>query len=380
MPEQIDDRKVHSTDIVNGLARKDIFDSKGVLLVKEGTRVSEAHYDRMREEGLVFDEQNDASKNKHKFDINFVSANSLHGRLEKQVSLFAQLQTKMLDEASSELTASLDEIITNFTDLCNENIHQVLGELYLSEAKKYHYIKPLYIAASLIELVNRFNQYAPDKAISEQKRVSLVRGALTYNLGLIKEKDIYQSDKELSEQERIDLRKRYPKQSISILKKMGIEDKVTIDVIKRHNTVVIDPTFDALLLRTPFIYAGISLPESKKAQEDELYNPGKEFTRLYAMKKLDEVLGGLFLKINGVAPIGAILNFETREKGVIIKGPKEDNVTSSLIRIITNKVGVQLNRPGERFHLHEAKIQAKGLSDHHQFAWSKFNPFVVWER
>jgi hypothetical protein len=37
--EQVDKRKLTSQDIVNGLARRDIHDGKGLLLVKEGRRI-----------------------------------------------------------------------------------------------------------------------------------------------------------------------------------------------------------------------------------------------------------------------------------------------------------------------------------------------------
>jgi len=380
MAELSDDRKVHSTDIVNGLARKDIFDSKGVLLVKEGSRISEAHYARMREEGLV-QEDKSKSKQQNNFDINYVSSKSLHGRLEKQIIKYVQLQAKMVDDANMSLKEELDLIIINFIDLCDEDIHQVLGELFLSEIKKYHFIKPLYIAASVTELIKRYNAYEPDKKISNEVKTSLVQAALIYNVGIIQSnKNIYDDSKKLSVEEKQQLRKNYPTQSIATALKMGVADAVTLDAIKNHNMSSDEASFEALILRTPFIYAGISMPENKAILANNLFNPCKEFTKLFAEKKLDPILGGLFLKINGIAPIGSILNFESREKGVVIRGPNNDNVTSSLIRIITNKSAVQLRRPGERFYLHQTKMVQKGLSDHHQFAWSKFAPFVTWER
>lgn len=377
---EVDDRKVHSTDIVNGLARKDILDSKGILLVKKGTRISEAHYARMREEGLVQDDKS-KSKNQNNFDINFVSSKSLHGRLEKVVVRYAQLQTKMVEEANASLKSELESIISDFSDLCDENIHQILGELFLSEIKKYHFIKPLYIAASITELIKRYNSYAPDKQVTAETKQSILQAALLYNTGLIQSnKNIYDDNLKLSVEEKQELRKNYPTQSIATALKMGVADPITLDAIKNHNTVADDVSFEALVLRTPFIYAGIALPENKEILANNMFNPCKVFTRLFAEKKLDPVIGGLFLKINGIAPIGSILNFESREKGVVIKGPNSENVTSSLVRIITNKSSVQLRKPGERFYLHQTKMVQKGLSDHHQFAWGKFAPFVTWER
>ncbi len=376
MADLTGDRKVQSSDIVNGLARKDIFDSKGLLLLKEGGRISEAHYARMSEEGLVQE-----YKQNNNFDINFVSSKSLHGRLDKQIIKYAQLQSKMVSDANMSLKETLDQLIEDFCFLCDEDINQVLGELFLSEIKTYHYIKPLYIAASVTELIKRYNQYAPDKLISDDVKKALLQAAFIYNIGLIQSnKNIYNDNLKLSLEEKSELRKNYPTQSIAAALKIGVADAVTLDAIKNHNMAADDISFEALLLRTPFIYTGISLPENKAILAKNLFNPCKAFTKLYTEKKLDPVIGGLFLKINGIAPIGSILNFETREKGVVVKGPNNDNVISSMIRIITNKSAVQLRKPGERFYLHQTKMVQKGLSDHHQFAWGKFAPFVTWER
>ncbi len=381
MTDNFDDRKVHSTDIVNGIARKDIYDSKGLLLVKKDARISEAHYARMREEGLVYEENSKSSKTPKSFDINYVSSNSFHRRLEKQISFFAKLQDKILNEAAITLKSELDTLIQEFSILCEENIHQTLGELFLSEKKKYHYIKPLYVTASLIELIKRFNEYTQEKKISKETKISLIQAALTYNIGMIQSnKNIYTNHSKLTIEEKKQLRANYPTQSITTILKIGITDSITLDAIKNHNIVSENPSFEALLLRTPFIYAGIAMPENQNIVANNLYNPCREFTKLFSEKKLDPILGGLFLKINGIAPIGSILNFETREKGVVIKGPNKENISSSMIRIITNKSGVQLRRPGEKFYLHQTKMVQKGLSDHHQFAWSKFAPFVTWER
>lgn len=208
MVELTDDRKVHSTDIVNGLARKDIYDSKGTLLVKEGSRISEAHYARMREEGLVQEDKSKSSGNQNNFDINYVSSKSLHGRLEKQVVKYSQLQSQIITDANMSLKDELDAIINAFSDLCDENIDQVLGELFLSEIKKYHFIKPLYIAASITELIKRFNAYAPDKVITKEVKHSLLQAALIYNIGLIQSnKNIYDDNEKLSIDEKQELRK-----------------------------------------------------------------------------------------------------------------------------------------------------------------------------
>ncbi len=374
-----DERKVKSNDIVNGLARRDILDSKGVLLVKEGTRISEAHYARMREEGLIH-EENQSNRNKHQvMGLHYVDPNSVHARLDKQIFAFAQLQKDICQQADESQREKLTGIAEALQTLCDENIYQVLGELYLMDKSNYHYIKPLYITASLIELIKRYNRYKMDEPIGQEQTQNLIFAALLYNLGLVSN-DLYKNNAKLSSDERNAIRKNYPQISLSMIQKMGFNHKILFDAVANHNVASNSPSFEALLLRTPFIYAGIAMPEQSSIGSQSINNPSREFAQMFAEKKLDPILGGLFLKINGLVPVGAMLVFETQEKALVIKGPQDDNISSSQIRMLTNRNGIQYNRPGDKLFLHKIKMNHKGLTDHHQFAWGKFAPFTMWQR
>ncbi|MDJ0881120.1 MAG: hypothetical protein QNJ56_05670 [Gammaproteobacteria bacterium] len=374
-----DERKVKSNDIVNGLARRDIFDSKGVLLVKEGTRISEAHYARMREEGLIQEDHSESSDKNKNLSLHYVDPNSVHARLDKQIFLFSQLQKEICQEADANHKNQLIGIAQALEALCDENIFQVIGELYLMEKSKYNYVKPLYITASLIELIKRYNAYTPDSPIEDDKKDSMIYAALLHNLGLVNN-NLYNNEKTLSVEERNAVRKNYPQISISMIQNMGFNDKTLFDAVANHNVAASSPSFEALLLRTPFIYAGIAMPEQQRAADQQLINPSREFAKMFSEQQLDPILGGLFLKINGLAPVGSILVFETLEKALVIKGPDDNNISSSQIRMLTNKNGVQFNRPGDKLYLHKIKMNHKGIADHHQFAWGKFAPFTMWQR
>lgn len=377
-----DERKVKSNDIVNGLARRDIHDSKGTLLVKKGTRIGEAHYQRMREEGLIQDETH--TKDKTSFanqGINYVNPNSLHAKLDNIITAYNKFQKKILDDPTPREKEELNHIVINLIQLCSENTFQVLGELHLTEISNYDHVKPLYIAASLIELIKRFNQHDKQQSIDSNKQNHLVKAALLYNSGLLQiQKNMTEQKAPLPPEEKQRLRKNYPTQSLNIMKKIGVTNASCIEAVKNHNIAAAKPSLEALMLRTPFIYAGIAMPQFGRRTEDNMLNPCREFAQLFAEKKLDPVLGGLFLKINGLAPIGSIMLFDSREKAVVIEGPGENNILSSKMRFLTNKTGLQLRRPGETFYLHKTKLVQKGLSDHHSFAWSKFAPFTMWER
>ncbi len=306
---------------------------------------------------------------------------SVHERLGELCINFHQLQDELLQQASAEQGVKLRELATLLITLSLGQLDQVLGELFLAEHSNYNFSKPLYVAASLVELIRRNNLYADAASIDDDKREQLVLAAMGYNLGLLAyEKQVYESHEEFSADEKHQLREHYPQQSGDILKSAGLDQAVIQDVVRNHNVVSDNPSKDALLMRTPFIYAGIAIPQNLAAAKRSIDNPSREFARMFANQELDPVYGGLYLKINGLAPIGSILNLESNEKTVVVKGPQDDNISSSTVRMLTNHNGVQLMRPGEHYRLNKTPTRHRGLADHHHFAWTNFSPHTMWEK
>jgi hypothetical protein len=132
-------------------------------------------------------------------------------------------------------------------------------------------------------------------------------------------------------------------------------------------------------MRTPFIYAGIAIPQNLGSVQRSIDNPSREFARMFTNRELDKVYGGLYLKINGLAPIGSILNLESNEKAVVVKGPQDEDIASSTVRMLANRNGVQLLRPGEYYRLGKTPTRHRGLADHHHVAWTNFSPHSMWE-
>lgn len=179
------DRKFKSNDIVNGHARVDIFDGHGVLLVKKGSPIREVHYQRMRDDGLIQKQEKDSRRNPNTQSIHYSAPDSIHSRLNKLIIIFLDFQKRIIKQPQPELRQDLSYVANSLKKLCEENIFQVLGELFLSDAHFYSYIKPLYIAASLNGLVKRYNQYYPEQLIPAEKNSKLMQAALMHNLGLL---------------------------------------------------------------------------------------------------------------------------------------------------------------------------------------------------
>ncbi|MEM7564140.1 MAG: hypothetical protein AAF353_13975 [Pseudomonadota bacterium] len=306
---------------------------------------------------------------------------STHIKLRELCSNFHQLQIKMVESSVPEHGESLREIAQNLVNLCEKHFDQVLGELFLSEQSNYNFTKPLYIAASLVELIRRYNLYQGAAAYDDDQYQQMIMAALSFNLGLLAyERQIYESQEEFSFDEKRQLREHYPQQSGDILKAAGLDQPLIQDVVRNHNVASENPSKDALMMRTPFIYAGIAMPQKRLTVQPAIDNPSREFARMYAQKELDSVYGGLFLKLNGLAPIGAILNYENCQKALVIKGPSDDDISGSTVRILTNRSGVQLSRPGDRFAFTETPSPLKGVADHHLFAWIRFSAYVMWQK
>ena len=198
--------------------------------------------------------------------------------------------------------------------------------------------------------------------------------------GALKPCDEHQSGQEFSLEEKKQLREVYPQLSADTLKAAGLEHPVLQEVLLNHNVASDEPSRDALVLRTPFIYAGIAMPQKLAEAERSIENPTREFAKMYANQELDSVLGGLFLKINGLAPIGSLIKLESNEKVMVLSGPEAEDIASSTVRMLANRNGVQLTRPGEIYPLNKTPTRHRGLADHHHFAWTNFSPHVMWEK
>jgi hypothetical protein len=373
------DRKVKTSDISNGFANVDIFDKDGALLIKKGDKVRHVHYHRMREDGLIQEACDKVNGAPTKRNLQFSPPDSIHSRLNWVKRAFSTLQKQIVGQPKAELRGDLAYICGQLINLCEENTYQVMGELYLSDFRHYASIKPLYVAASLHELINRYNEFYPDQLITTQQRHNLLQAALLHNLGLLNS-HLYNNKQELTDEERHEIRRNYPRASTQLAEKIGINESETLETIAQHNTEAEDPHLGAHLLRMPFVYAGIAMRERRQHEMLNIINPTREFARLFAENRLDPILGGLFLKINGLAPVGSILQFDSREKAVVLSGPDEDNIASSKLRMIANSSGVQLGWPGTTFRLDTTQLKQKGLTNHHQFAWNKFAPFAAWEK
>jgi hypothetical protein len=306
---------------------------------------------------------------------------TIHQRLGDLCIAFHQLQDELLNQADVGKGTRLQQIAALLIALSREHSDQVLGELFLSEHSNYNFTKPLYIAASLVELIQRYNLYAADASIDDDSLGEIVIAALGHNLGLLAyEKRVYESQEEFSVVEKHRLREHYPQQSADILKAAGLDQTLVQDVVPNHNVASDNPSKQALMMRTPFIYAGIAMPQNLSIGQRSIDNPSREFARMFINRELDPVYGGLYLKINGLAPIGSILKLESNERAIVVQGPQDENIASSRVRMLANHNGVQLLLPGDYYGLNKTPTRHRGLADHHHFAWTNFSPHMMWEQ
>ena len=302
----------------------------------------------------------------------------LHQRLIDVCASFQLLQQEFLGTVGEEQGARLEHVATLLIWLCEERIEQVLGELFLSEHADYNFTKPLYVAASLTELIRRYS--IDETPIDDDKRLQMVMAALGYNLGLLAyDSQVYGISDEFSDEERRRLRQHYPQQSADMLEAAGLVDPVLQDVVRNHNLAAENPSADAMMMRIPFIFAGIAMPQRIGDSRRNMDNPSREFAKMYANGELDPVYGALFLKIHGVAPIGSIVNYESHEQAIVVHGPEDEDIRSSTVRMLVDGDGSQLERPGEFYPFNETPTRHRGLVDHHHFNWAKFSPHVMWE-
>jgi len=369
MSPDSDERKVKSNDIVNGVARRDIFDSNGVLQVKKGMRISSGHYDRMRDDGKIQEDKAGANRKAAQGDINYVSADSFHARLDKLVQRYRLLQKQLLLNMpfSEQEQQFVDRLIEQLVSMTEEKPHQILGELYLCDQRYSDFHRPVYAAAQVILLVQRFNSLKVEEAILYSELKQLILAALFFDIGLLQPISDEGPDTDLKL-----YREEFRNRSHSMLKSTGLDADLACQWILQSRFLK-NASQAAKLLQTCADYAQLAFP----AHQQGFTNASKVLASRLKSGEVDTGLASLLLKINGLSPIGSILQGSSGERYVVVRGPEPDDIKSSWIRLLTNRNGVQLKRPGERKRIGALDLK---MVDHHQFAWSAFGHYVMWER
>ena len=158
------------------------------------------------------------------------------------IASFNQLQSQLVASRARSRARTFENWRSELILLCEEQSTRYSASCSCRRHSNYNFTKPLYVAASLVELIRRYNDYSATP-IDDGKKLQMIIAALGFNLGLLAyEKQVYESHEEFSPEEKRELREHYPQQSADMLKAAGLDQAVMQDVVRNHNVASDNPS------------------------------------------------------------------------------------------------------------------------------------------
>lgn len=229
-----EDSRVKSGDITPGEKLPwPMFDSEGRLLLKKGTVVADIdQVNKLISRGLYRKQKikkpsagTETEKLKKSND-----ATSPFIAIDELISHLSDVFTSLL--AGKENTEnSILRLCAHIQLLCKIDADAMIGSVHLQHARKYTLRHPVHVAI-LSELVGA------RMGLSTQVRASVLAAGLTANLSMIDlQEDLYYQETAPTSEQMLVIRN-HPDESVRVLEKMGIRDKLWLEIIKQHHESV----------------------------------------------------------------------------------------------------------------------------------------------
>lgn len=208
-----------------------IYDEKGTLLLKAGVILTrQLQLDRLRERGL-FLSQKEVSARRHTTLSDKVAVatpisvfdeiENIKPRLNR---IFYDLQTAN----NKDVFERLDAVVISLQHACASDTDSALASLHLDYESPYSVVHHLQ-AAMLCELIGK------KLGIKDAERGVLIKAALTHDIGLFDIQNILDRQVEpLSDTQKARV-KSHPDDSVKILSKLGITDRIWLNVVQNHH-------------------------------------------------------------------------------------------------------------------------------------------------
>lgn len=311
-----------------------VYDKSGILLLRAGFKINlQRHLDVLIEKGLYCRPEEAAAAHRSQ---GAGSDCPVVGRGDAAAAAAAEAENTFdtLDTAKlrlhrlfeqyrqgrrEEFLSRIEDIALTVQEACTHDTDAALANLHLDYDNSYAVVHHMQ-AAVLCELIGK------TLGVKEEARLTLIKAALTHDLGLIDIQDRLdrQTDALTAEQkERI---ARHPVDSVRQLEEIGVRDAVWLDAVRHHHErldgsgypdhlvaegigiptriLSIADTYSAMVRDRPYRKAMVS----KEAMRKLLLEQGS---------KTDQRLIQMMIKEIGVFPPGAIVKLVNGEVGVV---------------------------------------------------------------
>lgn len=309
-----------------------VYDKTGTLLLRAGFRINlERHLEALVEKGLYCLQDEAAAR----AGARAAGRNPLVASRELQAATEAENTFLTLDTAKLRLQrlfehyrmgrnrddfrSRVEDIALIVQEACTHDTDAALANLHLDYDNSYAVVHHMQ-AALLCELIGKTT------GVKEESRLTLIKAALTHDIGLIDIQDMLDRQTTPLAPEQKERIASHPLDSARILTELGVTDPVWLDAVRHHHErldgsgypdhiaeeavriptriLAIADIYSAMVRDRPYRKAMVS----KEAMRNLLLEQGN---------KTDQRLIQMMIKEIGVFPPGAIVKLVNGEIGVV---------------------------------------------------------------
>lgn len=216
-----------------------VYDKSGMLLLRAGFTINlERHLNVLLEKGLYYQPEEAATARLRNNGKTLVGHGDLNAASEAQNAFetldMAKLRLMRLFEQVKkgqnldEFLARVESVALSVQEACTHDTDAALANLHLDYDNSYAVVHHMQ-AALLCELMGKTLK------VKEEARLTLIKAALTHDLGLIDIQDTLDRQTApltVEQKERID---HHPLDSANRLAELGVTDPVWLDVVRHHH-------------------------------------------------------------------------------------------------------------------------------------------------
>lgn len=344
-------RRISASDLqLGGALPWDVRDKTGHLLLKSGHIVSSTvQLERLIAEGLVFDEEGHAraaaaaAARAAAEPILASVVEMLNNGLHRLTQAVMQLHS-----APEQFAPRINEVAQLIHKACLQNRDVALAWIVHKHETRYSITHSL-DSAIVTEVVGSGLQLPPEV------RHSCVSAALTMNLSMLELQDQLQKQAEdLSDQQREKVRS-HPRESYELLRNIGIDDQVWLDVVLHHHEQADGSGYpdglkfeviseSAKLVQLADLYCARVSPRAYRASVQS--NVALRDIFLERGKAVDPLIAAHFIKEIGIYPPGTVVKLTSGEVGIVSHQAGKSN--TPVVHALVGPRGVPLATPLRR--------------------------------
>ena len=349
-------RKINSNEVSVGESLPwPVYDIEKALLLKQGTVVSsEKQLNVILEKGIYRGlseaeavEEKQQTKQKKERRVKTASPFQMKRLCATELE---QLVTKLVAGEAVEVQETIDFLTSRIKEDCYNNANATLAAVHLSSEFSYSVLHPLHTAILCELLMRRLN-------FTDEQEKTVMAAALLMNVGMYELQDeLFAQTDSLTELQQAIIYG-HPAKSVALLKKAGLTDAHTLNIILQHHERIDGEGYPAKLkgdnihqgakvIALADIYAAMITPRAYR-------DPIRAQTALKEIfvdrgKSVDDHLTQLLIREVGIYPPGSFVKLANGDTAVVIKRAivkKDRNATAPVVACLIGPRGAMYQNP-----------------------------------